>query len=454
MWTSRLYVALLCAAVQFASGCGATESSNKPLNRNVILISIDTLRTDRLGAYGYHLPTSPSLDALAARGILFENAISTAPWTTPAHASLLTGLYPTGHGVRTVEHRLADNIPTLATIVKERGFDTAAFVNVLFLGAGSGLTQGFDQFSISPSKPSRAGAAKNIIRDIQQWLDAHRERPIFLFAHFFDVHSDYQSLPRYEAMFVSDQSNRFNGETKQISDAVFGKIPAIEPFEAEHLSLLYSAGIRQLDDELGRFFGWLRARGWLDDTLLIVTSDHGEEFLDHGGMIHGSSHYQELIAVPLIMTGAGVPEGIRISTPVSLVDLVPTVLGILGIESPQQIDGRDLRPLWESERGWSFDDRVLLVETGPTQHDLLRSVRRGDHKFIVNIKTGVRELYDLREDPRETRNLADQQPALAQSLATALEQLTSGGRVPEPVRSYTPKMEQRLRALGYLQPAD
>lgn len=453
MPTSSLYASLFCAIALFASGCGP----GKPPIRNLIIISIDTLRTDHLGAYGHGPPTSPSLDVLAAKAIVFDDAISTAPWTTPAHASLLTGRYPSGHGIRNFEHRLADDVPTLATIMGERGFDTASFVNVLFLGAGSGLTRGFDHFAISPSKPSRAGATKNMIQDIQGWLNAHRERPVFLFAHFFDVHSNYHSLPRYEAMFVTGEANRFDGATSQIWDAVNGKIAPVEPFEAEHLSRLYDAGIRQFDDELGKFFDWLRERGWLEDTLVVLTSDHGEEFLDHGGMIHGSSHYQELVSVPLILYAASLPKGVRVSTPVSLVDLVPTVLGLFDIEAPPEIDGLDLRPLWEggdTEREGKFRDRALLVETGPTHEDLLRSVRKGRHKLIVNIATGSRELYDLREDPRETRNLADQQPSVTRALEATLEELVGNGQVLEKAAPLSPEMKQRLRALGYLGPDD
>jgi arylsulfatase A-like enzyme len=450
MSSARRRLALLCAAALLASACGPAES---PI-RNVIVISIDTLRSDRLGAYGYGSPTSPSLDALAADGVLFEEAVSTSPWTLPSHASLLTGLYPSGHGIRTSEHLLASDVPTLATLLADRGFDTAAFVNAFLLEPRFGLSRGFDRYAIHLEDHSREGATTKIIQDVQAWLDTHRDRPVFLFAHFFDVHSDYRSLPRYEAMFAPEPG-RFNGRTLQIMLAIIGRIRPIEPSDAEHLGRLYDAGIRQLDDELGRFFEWLRERGWLDDTLLIVTSDHGEEFLDHGGMIHGGTHYQELLRVPLILYGPGLPAGTSVSTPVSLVDLAPTVLGLLDIEPPARIDGRDLRPFWvgeEAEEGKGAGDRVLLAETGPMKEDVLRSVRRGHHKLIVNIETGSRELYDLREDPRETRNLAAEQPEVTRSLSAALEQLTRRAREPEKAPPLTPEMKQRLRAIGYIEP--
>jgi len=450
MPTPRHLIALVVLIGTVVGGCDS-ESSRA---RNVILISIDTLRADRLGAYGHDAPTSPNLDLLAAQGVVFEDTSSTSPWTIPSHASLLTGLYPSGHGVQTLGLRLSNKIPSLATVLGENGYDTAAFVNVVFLGGGSGLNQGFDKFGITGPKTSRQGVSKDMIQEIKSWLSAHRERPVFVFAHFFDVHSSYQSLPHFEAMFTHGEENRFDGSTKQIVKAATGATPPVTPSEAAHLMRLYDAGIRQLDDELGRFFGWLRDKQWLDDTVVIITSDHGEEFLEHGGMLHSSSHYEELVRVPLIISGAGIDVSGRVSTPVSIVDVAPTLLTLLDIQPTAEFDGRDLSPFLKNPDASvpSLENRTLVVETGPAMTDVLRTARRGRHKLILNLKSGNRELYDLVADPLETENLVYKKPDLADSLAAELEEISGRGAGFEEAPPISPEMKQRLEALGYLVP--
>ena len=449
------HLALILIAMLLSSLSGCADNAKPAPARNVIMISIDTLRADRLGTYGNSAPTSPSLDAAAAQGVVFDKAITAAPWTLPSHASMVTGRYPSGHGLRTLELRMNQGIPTLGTVLRDRGFDTGAFVNVLFLGGGSGFPRGFDDFLITPSKPSRAGAAKEVVSHIKTWLSEPREKPVFLFAHFFDPHSGYQSLPQYEAMFVGDEPNRFDGSTRQIIHASTGKIPPVEAHEADHLRLLYDAGIRQLDDELGIFFAWLQNGGWLKDTLVVVTSDHGEEFLDHARLLHGETHYDEVMQVPLIMFGAGVPRGVRIATPVSIVDIVPTVLGVLNEEPIEGIDGHDLRALWDapqSEQARFFEQRAILSETGPEMEDNLRSVRKGRHKLIVNVASDEQELFDLIDDPGETRNIAPDHPELVAVLVKELESLTGRGLGTERAPPMSQELRDRLQALGYAVP--
>jgi arylsulfatase A-like enzyme len=225
--------------------------------------------------------------------------------------------------------------------------------------------------------------------------------------------------------------------------------------EAERLSRLYDAGIRQLDDELGRFFAWLAEQGRLEDTLVVLTSDHGEEFFDHGpdqpgrttGVSHGHSLYQELVRVPLIMRGPSVPPGIRVGAPVSLVDVIATVLGALGLRPPSGLDGVDLRPLFENG---ATSERPLFFETSGSQRESdLRGVRRGRHKLVVDRQTGRRELYDLEKDPGESMDLFAEEPEIVERLAEDLRRIEAERREPE-VRRLSDEEKKRLRALGYL----
>jgi arylsulfatase A-like enzyme len=432
----RLGVVLALASI--ATACAPSP----PTLRNVILISVDTLRADHLGAYGHPRPTSPNLDAFAAAGVVFEDVSSTSPWTLPAHTSLFTGRYLRGHGVHTEGHRLPDDVPTLAAILKERGFATGAVVNTLFLSPRFGVARGFDHYGVIESDQSPEGAARRVTDAAIAWLE-DRSEPFFLFVHHFDVHSDYRSLPQHERRFAPEPG-RFDGRTIQLLLAIRGDKP-IDAADALHLAKLYDAGIFQLDAELARFFAWLRERGRLEDTLVIVTSDHGEEFLEHGGLLHGSTHYQELLRVPLLLGGAGVPAGVRIAAPVSTVDVAPTVLSLLGVPAPPGVDGIDLSPLWRGED--ADPGRALMAEAASP---VLRTVRRGRHKLIIRAENGDRELYDLSEDPGESRDLASTQTELADSLAAEAVGLARAAREPEPAAELTPEQKAHLRSLGYL----
>jgi arylsulfatase A-like enzyme len=419
-----------------------------PAARNLVLISIDTLRADSLGAYGYPRPTSPLLDVVAAQGVVFEDATSTAPWTLPAHLSLLTGLYPSGHGVRTHRHRLPDDVPTLATVLAANGFDCAAFINAFFLGDRFGYARGFQPYRYLAESHARTGQTPKLVGGATDWASRRRDRRFFLFVHLFDVHSDYKSKRSYEQMFTTPGTHRVDGDTVGIWMAIRGDF-ALTPDDLSHLKGLYDAGIRQLDDQLAPLFEFLQRNRALEHTLVVVTSDHGEEFQDHGGMMHGGTHYQELLHVPLILAGPGVPQGMRIAAPVSLVDVMPTALDLLGIPAPEGMDGRSLRPLWEG--GADEDGRLLLAETGPMEDDALRSLRRGHLKLIVDSRTGARHLYDLAADPGETRDLAAERAADVAELSEQLEELSRPRREPTLLPEPTPEMQEHLRALGYIE---
>ena len=331
------------------------EPLQKPKPELIILISIDTLRADHLGLYGHHRFTSPSLDLFALEGTVFEDASSVAPWTLPAHASMLTGLYPLGHAVVDVDTKLPEGVPTIAKLLGENGWKTAAAVNSMWLLKKTHeVTRDFDHFLFVQDVATARLPTTAITDRAISWIRDSKDSDLFLFLHYYDVHSDYASLPRFEKLMVSPYEGEADGTTWQLNvesmpDAFiedchtnfeeekcrFGSGEAAQSvdsstrknkFEADdirHLEELYDAGIRQIDTELDRLFKSLRDHGLLDIARIIITSDHGEEFSDHGSFYHFATAYQEVLHVPLILRGQGIAAGRRIEAPVSLVDIAP-----------------------------------------------------------------------------------------------------------------------------------
>jgi arylsulfatase A-like enzyme len=397
----RQLLARLCIALAVSSLLAACGSQPP----NLILISIDTLRADRLGSYGHSRPTSPFLDSLAMRGVVFEEATAPGSWTIPSHASMWTGLYPRSHGLRFVVDELAPDIPTLPAILTQHGYATAAVMNAVLLMQGRGFGRGFDGVSFIPSTSRPGGAARRVSEAGVSWARSRGEQPFFLFLHFFDVHSDYQPLPRYRRMFEQPYAGIADGSTAQLKAHRKGSL-RLGDDDARHLLELYDAGIRQLDDALAELFAELEEGGLLENTFVFVTSDHGEEFLDHGDFLHGRTLYQELVRVPLLVLGPGIPAGVRTREPVSLVDLVPTISALLGIPAPDGVDGRDLSALWREPDGVA-SERSLFYEADSwfdnTSRNFRRAVRKGRYKLHYDDLAESLELYDLERDSPQSR---------------------------------------------------
>jgi arylsulfatase A-like enzyme len=433
---------VLCALA--GSGCSG------PRPRNLLLISLDTLRADHLGCYGYGRPTSPFLDRLAADGVVFEKAHAAAPWTLPSHTSLLTGLYPSQHGVKDESFSLPGELPTLAQTLGERGFATAAVVSAHFLDRRYGLDRGFERYVSVPTNPRHGGAATTVSATGLEWLAQRKGRPFFLFLHYMDIHSDYDPSPKFEAIFAQPYTGVVDGSTRQLRAFTHGRITFDEADRARLVDL-YDAEIRQLDGALESLFERLRERGELDETLVVVTSDHGEEFLEHGSVLHGQSHYQEMLHGPLILTGAGVPRGVRVVERVSLVDLAPTVLALFGAPVAASLPGRDLAPLWRgADAAWP--ERSLFAEADRTdqRRHTQRAVVRGRWKLVTHRAGEAQELYDLDADPREQRNLAASEPARAAELAQELASALAAERQAPTLPQLDAASRQQLQALGYL----
>jgi arylsulfatase A-like enzyme len=423
---------------------------------NVILVSIDTLRADHLGCYGYARPTSPALDRLAGEGVAFTDVSAPSPWTRPSHASLLTGLYPSRHGVKTADHGLNDRVATLAERFAAAGYATKAIVNSEHLGKRFGLQRGFEDFDYvsewsrwPPWRRRIVDSAEVITDRALRLLGDAGDRPFFLFLHYYDPHSDYDPHPRYRRLFVGPYAGPLDGGTEQLLEIQGTKRP-LDGEDRDHLVDLYDAEIRQLDAEVGRLLDFVGESGLAPTTIVALTSDHGEEFLDHGSVLHGHTLYQELLAVPLIVRGPGIPAGLRVSTVASLVDVAPTLLSLAAAPIPSGIDGVDLSRQWSTPSAVPPERAVFAeADSKNAEPDVLRMVRRGRWKLLYDLLRRTSEIFDLVTDPRERVDRAQAEAEVAGDLSSELEQFMDGARaVAEPV-AIPADVRERLRSLGY-----
>lgn len=419
--------------------------------KNLILISIDTLRADRLSCYGYERPTSPGLDALAASGVPFEDASAPSPWTLPSHATLFTGLYPRRNGVTGMKFSMAADVESLATVLARKGFATAGIATNSLLSS-NGLDAGFETMEqVDKGGPHPSAVSARSI----EWLSARDpQRPFFLLVHYIDPHTDYETLPEFRDRFIEPYDGPATGTSEQLYDFVEGSI-SFDEADGRHLSNLYDGAVAQLDDQIRRLCDYLREEGLLDETLLVITSDHGEEFLDHGGVLHGTTQFEELVRVPLIVVGPGVPPGLRIDVPVSLVDVMPTCLDMLGVEVPARLDGLPLRPVWRNPTG--APRRRIYFEADLDRPDAKRrvmvkghdrAIRDGRYKLHYAEETEEVRLFDLQNDPTEQVDIQDAHPELVRVLLDDLQAFLAAGR-DVPARELTEEDLDRLRELGY-----
>jgi arylsulfatase A-like enzyme len=440
-----------------------TCGRSAPRPRNLILISLDTLRPDHLSSYGNPRATSPAIDALAARGVRFSDASSAAPWTLPSHTTMFTGLYPSHHGVKDYSHRLRPEVETLAEILAARGFETQAVINTWNLADPRyEIFQGFQPADVHYIREAKQQGGVEVIlntgREVAAAARAALEardssRPFFLLAHFYDAHTDFTPEERFRSEFVPPYGGKLDGTTAQLM-AIRGQGLMLREKDLEHLRALYDAEIRGLDEIVGEFLEYLRSAGLAEETLIVLTSDHGEEFQEHGGLLHGRTQYQELLRVPLILAGPGIPPGVVVDQPVGLVDLLPTILACLGAETPAGLDGLDLSPTWRGER---LAERVLFGEAdhnnvvqGKPVIDVKRMARLGSEKLVFDAVDQHAQLFDLALDPSETQDRSSQAPERARVLREALERFRAGAVEPQRGgEGQTGENLELLRNLGY-----
>ena len=441
----------------FVTACPSLEArEDASAPRNVLLVSIDSLRADRLGSYGHVRDTTPHLDRLAREGVRFANALSPTSWTLPAHATLLTGRDQEGHGVITVKDRLRDTIATLPKTFRDSGYETVGFYSGPFLHPVFGFDQGFERYescmtevdaeplSVETLRGSHADVTNAAVeRAFRKWLGAKTARPFFAFVHLWDVHYDYRPPEPYASMFTAPYGGTLDGR-----DIVGDGFPLdASPADVAYLLSLYDGEVRATDQAVGHLLEALEDRGLLKDTLVVVTADHGEEFKDHGAKGHQHSLYDELIRVPLILWSPGLLSPAVVETPVGLRDVAPTIAALTGTEVPDGSDGTSLLGLLRS--GDARRDPVVSVLYRQTEPSVLAgAIRDGDRKVIFDARTGEWTQFDLAVDPAERGGFEPTDRALAETLRRHLTPAEPIGARSEPSK-IPPALEERLRRLGY-----
>lgn len=505
---------LLLLAIVLSASCGRREGARP----NVLLISIDTLRADHLGCYGYHRDTSPNLDAFARESVLFERAIAPTSWTLPSHMTMLTGLGISAHGAcderlwaRKDVHGEFIRPPlrgrSVAEALKAAGYATAGFYTFGFLSPALGFGSGFDTwerlgknlFSQDELRDelyalrvanetealrsffdehadlldARKRSSPEVVERANSWLSDHVEKradqPFFLFLHLYDVHDPYSPPPAFDRFSDPTYSGSVDGSiTGEQYPCRFGVPPRADQ---EQLAALYDGGIAYVDSEVQRVLDHLRALDLEENTLVVVTADHGEEFFEHGDAGHRRQLYMESVHVPLMMRWPGhLPAGRRIGGTVGLADVAPTILAATGARRLNAMTGTDLLPIARGERGSSGRMYLGLLhlferEQDGIEHWAQRQVAlfRGDEHFLITYCPGQAfrvERFDLSRDPRELgppEVFGEHDPA-GVALALQLDAIRTGrsalrARLPIPdlnLQALSLRQRNALAASGYV----
>jgi len=448
------------------------NAAAEPKRKNVILISMDAVRADHLGCYGYGRDTTPVLDRLAEDSALFMNPISQAPYTLPSHMTMLTGLFPTSHRVFGLSDTLDPSLPTLADYLRGQVAVTAAFTGGALMKASYGYAHGFDEFHDRFVSPEAADTITPLANQVSSWLARNTDVSFFLFLHTYQAHDPYWPPAEYASKFLDKDAVWLDCSLRRfIGSGHIHKYRPLSDVKKRNVIALYDAEINFLDAALIQpLLDALKKRNLYDETMIIVTSDHGEEFFDHVAWGHSNTLYNELLKVPLIVKfPKSQYRGRRLMPFVRLADITPTVMDVFGVKhSPVKLDGESLTPLLEDKEKskrlcLSYMPGHVLADPMPSKISLIR----GRYKFILNDKFPPRafsyfsppppplpplELYDLRTDPRERNNLANQEAQITRRmLQEAQGFLQAARRDGQTKRALMDKeFEESLRALGYI----
>ena len=420
---------------------------------NVLLCIIETVRRDHLSLYGYGRVTTPFLEHLAAEALVFEEGWAQSSSTRASVASILTGLYPSQHGTRLTLDRLDGSLRTLPEMLREQGYVTAGFfTNELISRPAFNHDQGFDVFT-----DEGAGLGEKVRQDMFAWLDAEEERPFCAVLHFFDPHEPYVAPGRYCECFAGDYGGPLTA-VESLIPRTLRMMRGLTPADVEYVKARYDGELRYADVVVERLVRGLKARGLWDDTLLVITADHGEEFLDHGDWGHGTNLYPEKLRVPLLIKPPGPGTGgRRIAGLASGVDIMPTVLTATGLGVPHELPGIDLLgsagAVGATRRTQHLAEYYGRYDWDPVYHALTQ----GRYQYILSQGpdgTTHEELFDLADDPAARHNLAGEQPAVRDRLGAALRALRqetgerpSGSGAPADLDEDTLRS---LKELGYL----
>lgn len=480
----------------------AKQIRSSPSDLNAAVVLWDAVRFDHVGCYGYFRNTTPNLDALAEQGVLFENAIAHSSRTKESVPSLFTSLLPSSHNVKHITDALPKNLLILPQAFKAAGYRTAAISFNPYISPPYGYKKGFNHFLthseefikinktvlghllelsrrlplvgewtfsllkftrtnlLSESSLASTDAATITDKAIQ-WLEKNPRQAFFLFLHYEGGHAPYEAPEEYARLFGNEyDEDRITQHPE--SAGIFLPFQEGEPVPAddrEKMVAQYDAKIRYHDDELGRLVGYLRESGLLEKTLLVIVSDHGEDFYDHHGWGHGHSLYEELIHVPLVLYAPEyLPQGRRVEDLCGLTDLFPMVLNLCGmgqsLDLPYTLDGRDITPLVKATSGPEHGRRYVLSEL--TQGQNFARALRGERYKLIAVESGGEErimLFDLEQDPDEQKDISQEQPELSARLFKLMQERIeqAENRSFKPQRTSLDAQEKKaLRSLGYI----
>lgn len=462
--------------IVFLVGC--TEPSPLPLvdlsegPPNIIIIGLDTFRADHIGAWGNSSVKTPALDRFAAESIVFEDCASTSTWTLPSFASLFTGKLPSEHAAIGGDHRvLPEDEITLAQRLKAHRYHTTAFVAVDYLDEPFGLERGFDRIGKYSHSPVN-GRLRKYERRLLYSFQALPREPWFLFVHYFDAHDPYQPPDEFGRMYYDGDPEVEPRDPARSIDVIYSARnrirgdPRVRYRWLEGIRDLefpvreYAGGISYVDHHVGVVLDSLRAGGLMDESIVMVVADHGEHLTEHDIYFTHRLPYAECLQVPLmIRLPHGVQSGRRVSAPVSLADVLPTLMELVGISVEQELSGQSLVGLM---RGEDAEPRVLFAEFGAREFRWAKSVWDADWRYteIRSDSSLSAELFDRRMDPREEHDLAGARPELVEFYSAVLDARFGVERrllqdapdsldTPDPVE-VDPLIEERLRALGYV----
>ncbi len=467
-------LSLLATILCVAAGC----SRNPP--PNILLIVVDTLRADRLGATGNPRGLTPFIDSLAARGYVFRNAYATSSWTNPSVASILTSRFQSQHGIVVFESVLSDSELTLPEVLKQHGYATGFFSANGLIAKKFGFAQGYDEYRSllvrkgegwgRPGIPERAA---RINQDALSWLDRLSQTPgprapVFLHMHYMEPHFPY--APRPEALdHIADGRARPDVNDANTS-AVFGHLIPLKPQVLGNLQDVYDAEVLSLDTELRTFFTALEQRHFLDHAIVIITADHGEEFMEHEHLGHENTLFEEVVRVPLLMLVPGHTQRTDVDQTVSLIDIAPTLVEFAGAPVPPSFEGRSwLGTLVTDPNRWRFlswgrGTRGNPTAPGIAYTELIKGPERnakrltphehavvsGSRKLIVGIG-GEREFYDLKVDPgeKDANGLTEAERSELQATYEQIRGRARADAAPRTTQALDADTKERMRALGY-----
>ncbi len=457
--------AALCAVVVAAllanMAARVAATTNREARPNVIVISLDTVRADRLGCYGKAGAGTAALDRLASTGVVFESAISNSSWTLPGHGAMLTGVQPTSLGLFKVTDRLNPGALTMAKVFRENGFDTGAVVSYVLLDKAYGFDQGFQVFDYRDVQP-----AKTVVDKAIAFIEPRQARKFFLFLHMYDAHWPYEpkeaTAQEFWPSYIGPELRQLinTGDWAQFALQVINGSPLLN----DYCEAMYQGKIHDVDDEIGRLLAYLVNKKLIDRTVIVVTADHGEQFLEHGLLGHGLTLYDEELHVPLIMRFPPLlAAGGRVKGQVQTLDIFPTIMDLAGLDPKKYaFAGKDL--LLMAAAG-AATARAMIAETSMSGEP--RYAMRNDRfkivtPFALDFGNDLRiqhpeEVFDLQADPREIENLAPGRPKMAEALRLEMAEQMKAIRLPRGAgeslarsQALSPVEIERLRSLGYI----